>query len=82
MLFKLASIAALAATTVVGFTAPTVTTRSEFASLNPPTSFLRIRPDQDSRVSQLAAGKLTNAKRLAAGLPLNPPHRRTRMGPE
>lgn len=67
-----------AAASVSALFAPTLSARlSERAN-----STISINPSKDTlhtvpRVSQLEARYLTNAKRLAAGLPLKPPVRRT-----
>ncbi|TFK43108.1 hypothetical protein BDQ12DRAFT_642516 [Crucibulum laeve] len=75
MLFNIFAAAALAATSVLGSATPTINLRDESLTLNPPIS--TINEARDVPLSQLEARSLTNARRLAEGLPLNPPKRRT-----
>lgn len=77
MLVKLMSVIALGATTVFAASA-TPTIKARDVEFNPPPSVLGAR-SYESR-SQVSARDLTNGKRLAAGLPLNPPHRRSHTG--
>ncbi|KAG5646137.1 hypothetical protein DXG03_004376 [Asterophora parasitica] len=70
MLVKLLSFVAFGASCVLASATPTVP-----ASLNPPASVL---VSSYHPVSQIAARGLSNAKRLASGLPLKPPSRRRR----
>ncbi|KAG5635979.1 hypothetical protein H0H81_009467 [Sphagnurus paluster] len=74
MLVKLLSIFALGASTAFVSATPSSTPRA--LDLNPPTSVLE--NSNYNPIPQLTARGLTNAKRLAAGLPLKPPTRRTR----
>ena len=89
ILAKLFIVVAGAVCTVV---APAVVQRDEFRPLNPPLSILESRDDPsykplnpplDILVSRDAPSptlvRITNAERLIAGLPLNPP-RRSRTG--
>ncbi|KAF8896073.1 hypothetical protein BD779DRAFT_1667936 [Infundibulicybe gibba] len=72
MLVKLISLVALAATSVAAVATPTV--RAPAVSLNPPPSTVNGR---ELFEPQLEARALTNAERLARGLSLNPPRRRS-----
>jgi len=72
MLVKLVSLVALGAASAW---AAATTTTSALEPFNPPASVLEGRSRYRS-ISQIENRELTNAKRLAAGLPLKPPMRR------
>ncbi|KAG6830035.1 hypothetical protein H0H92_002453 [Tricholoma furcatifolium] len=69
MLFKFLSVVVLGASSALALATPTPTSKS----INPPVSAVNPRYHP---ISQVDARELTNAKRLALGLPLKPPVRR------
>jgi hypothetical protein len=86
MLLKFAFVVAITATLVVASVTPTVTVeaRDNSLSFNPPAEAIKTRSAGQARelpVPQFSTRQLTNAKRLAAGLALKPPMRRSRVSP-
>lgn len=82
MLLKFAFVVAITATLVVASVTPTVTVeaRDNSLSFNPPAEAIKTRSAGQARelpVPQFSTRQLTNAKRLAAGLALKPPMRRS-----
>ncbi|KAF8896096.1 hypothetical protein BD779DRAFT_561406 [Infundibulicybe gibba] len=71
MFFNFIFIVSLATTSVLALSAPTITSRGDPSKLNPPVSALR--HTRSPPIPQFEARLWTNARRLAAGLPLNPP---------
>ncbi|KAF8959678.1 hypothetical protein BDZ97DRAFT_1836417 [Flammula alnicola] len=75
MFSRLFCILSLVFSVVVASNVPSIEQRDGL-SINPPLSSILQESRRGIAIPQLTARELTNARRLAAGLPLNPPRRR------